>query len=206
MIEYYCIHHKPAKHRFQSMRELELFQEIQFNWVCTNNPYEQKILNHETIYSPHAANRTCLNAAELSVYYKHLDVFKIAYKNENDFSVILEDDVENPEFSIKELVEFCSNEMIKNNIFLVYIGSGLRRELPDGPMRVELNYYNRLAHGLLINNKLITDKFIEEMEDIKHPLDIQLEHVTRRLQMPCGWSYPHIFQKTQQGTEKSLLR
>jgi GR25 family glycosyltransferase involved in LPS biosynthesis len=207
-MKFYCLHHSPAIERKQYLLKAFEAQEILPEWIESYLPDSSEVNSQGNIFSYHAANGSFLNKAEISCFLKHKEaIARIASGGEH--GIILEDDIENPDFSIKEvcdgLREYCADDVI------IFIGSFTGADLPSlaGKLKFQIlmskSFKSRCAHAYMLNSNT-AKKILPELETIVMPLDWQLNHIIDKLELNVGWTSPHINQRTEKGYIKSLLR
>jgi GR25 family glycosyltransferase involved in LPS biosynthesis len=206
MISYYCIHHILAKDRKQYIIDNIVHDKLILEWIENYLPDCDFINNHQRIYSEHSANKQYLNNQELSCYYKHL--YAIENLN-NDYGLILEDDIEKPNFNLYDMSLLFADLMIKHNTDILFIGSFSIYDLSNIKIpTIICNQYtnqSRCAHAYMITKKT-AQKLYPYLRNIKAPFDWQLNYAINDLRLNSCWSYPHIYQRTEKNKIKSLLR
>jgi GR25 family glycosyltransferase involved in LPS biosynthesis len=208
MIDYYCVHHSPAVDRKAFVQKIAENQKIDIEWIESWPPESFK--NHPIIPNKHAANGEFLNEAELSCYYKHLDIYKKIQEKDTPYAMIFEDDIDHIDFSLQEILPIFCKDMSNSAIFFVgtAFGWGLENEGYAG-IKYAFNppVRQRCSHAYLINKKfLINNNFLSYMQDIRSPLDIQLGDALVDFELNSAWTFPHIYQRTNTGELLSLIR
>jgi len=207
-MKFYCLHHTPAIERKEYLLKAFEAQEISPEWIESYSPDSPEVNNKGIIFTRHAANGNFLNKAEISCFLKHKEaISRIASSGEH--GIIFEDDIENPDFSIKEvcygLKEYCTDDV------LIFIGSFTGADLPSvkGKLKFQIimskSFQSRCAHAYMLNSNT-AKKILSELESIILPLDWQLNNIINKLGLNVGWTTPHINQRTEKGQIESLLR
>jgi len=206
-MKFYCLHHTPAVDRKEYLLDLFNKENINPTWIENYLPdcdevkfYKNKVLSH------HSANGNSLNDAEVSCFLKHCQAIENIASN-NEVGVILEDDIEAPDFSLLQLCEnmerVCRDDLI---IFIgSYTGSDLFQSSPEVQLFISPYFKSRCAHAYMMNSKTAS-KISLEIKNILMPFDWQLNHIIDKLNLTVGWTAPHINQRTEKGNIKSLLR
>lgn len=207
MIDYYCIHHSPAIERKEYLLPFFKKENIKINWIEDFLPNSNEVCKIETIYSSHAANKSFLNLAEISCYLKHFKAIESISKSNNN-GLIIEDDIEIPEFNFTNFINNIENLFIENNGDLLFIGSFTGSDIDDKFNGEIINSQwtrSRCAHCYLITNKCAKN-ILSFMSNIIAPLDWQLNYAIDKFNLKSFWSKKHINQRTEKGKIPSLLR
>jgi GR25 family glycosyltransferase involved in LPS biosynthesis len=207
-MKYYCIHHSPAKERKEYIQNniIDIYN-LDILWIEDYLPESDIINNHPKVYSKHSANRKYLNQAELSCYLKHkLAINTIVTTNEYGF--ILEDDIKVPSFHLTDMVEAFLVQMKKIKCDILFVGSIASCDLNLTEPCILCNkntIISRAAHSYIISPNR-ANELVEYLNNIRAPLDLQINFAIEELNLKSGWSYPHIYQRTEKSEIKSLLR
>lgn len=207
MINFFCIHHSPAIERKKYLIPFFEQDKLEVNWIQDFLPTSQEVLNKNKILSNHSANGVYLNNAEISCYLKHLKALKLASESKNN-SLIIEDDIEIPNFSLKEYCEGIENDFIKQHGNILFIGSFTNHDIPvDFPNEIlhEKWMKSRCAHCYFITKETAL-KIYNFMSTIIAPLDWQINYAIEKFELKCFWSKNHVNQRTEKGKIPSLLR
>lgn len=207
MINFFCIHHSPAEERKKYLLPFFEKEKININWIEDFLPSSQEVISKTKIFSEHSANKSYLNNAEISCYLKHLKAIETIANSE--FSgVIIEDDIEIPNFSLSEYSTKVEKDLFNNNGDILFIGSFTNYDIPSNfPHEIAHEKWmkSRCAHCYLITNKT-ANKIYNYMSNIIAPLDWQLNYAIENFNLKCFWSKNHINQRTEKGIIPSLLR
>jgi len=209
-MNYYCLHHSPATERKKYLIDLFNEQKISVKWIEDYLPESYEVINYPTVECEHAADRTGkLNKQEISLCLKHVKALEEIIKI-NNYGVIFEDDISNPDFLLKELLPIFLEkfENIKGDI--LWIGSiDTLHIVPDDTLDIAVHSSSetksRASHCYVIHSD-ICKKVLNYYRDIKAPSDWQWNYTIDNFQLKSCWSYPHILQRSEQGSIKSLLR
>lgn len=205
MINYFCIHHDLAVDRKEYIvKNIPIKNVI---WITSYPPTSNFITSHQKVYSEHSSNKSFLSLSELSCYYKHLEAIK-KIGDSHSYGFVFEDDIEKPPFDIVPTVEKFAQDMRKNDIDILFIGSYGSFDLPYTNYNIVCNQNtqaSRCAHAYMINNNIV-DKIKHALLDIKAPFDWQLNFIIHEFNLKSGWTYPHIYQRTEKQKIRSLLR
>lgn len=210
-LKYYIIHHLPAIERRLHMEKfVDLFALKNIEWITDYGPdsIEVEILEESKIECHHSANGKYLNFSEISCYLKHKKVLRNLTKSNFDYGIVIEDDVEIPNFDFNSTVQKFITEMEKNNAEFLSVGSFGKFDLEKTEfpyIKKDNTNSTRCLHCYIIK-KTIAEKCLDYLEDIKAPVDWQFNYAIRDLNIKNYWSYPHIYQKTERGSMKSLIR
>ncbi len=207
MTNFFCTHHSPAVERKKYLIPFFEQDELNVNWIEDFLPNSEEVLNKNKIFSNHSANGIYLNNAEISCYLKHLKALKLTSESNNN-SLIIEDDIEIPSFSLKKYCEEIENDFVNQNGDILFIGSFTNYDLPyDFPNEIvhEKWMRSRCAHCYLLTNKAAL-KIYDFMSTIIAPLDWQINYAIEKFNLKCFWSKKHVNQRTEKGLIPSLLR
>lgn len=206
-MKFYCLHHTPAIDRKEYLLDFFNKENINPTWIENYLPdCEEVQLYKNKVFSQHAANGVYLNDAEVSCFLKHCQAIENIAAN-NEVSVILEDDIEVPNFSLlefcKDIEKACRNDLI---IFIgSYTGSDLLSSSNEARLFISPYFKSRCAHAYMMN-ATTARKISLELNNILMPFDWQLNYIIDKLKLTVGWTAPHINQRTEKGQIKSLLR
>lgn len=208
-MKYYCIHHNIAYDRKFYIQEKINLPQNEIIWIEDFSPFDNFIANHTPINCEHAASNNRLNNAELSCYYKHRSAIK-QLSSSQDYGFIFEDDILQPTFNDKliDTLEIFYNLMLINSADILFIGSFDMYDLSysDTPYIINNNStLSRCAHAYIISY-FAASMINECLNNIIAPIDWQLNYCIQALNLRSFWSYPHIYQKTEKGLIKSLIR
>ena len=207
-IEYFCIHHSPAKTRKEYITPFFETLDSKITWVECFSPQDEEIKGHPVVNSPRSVNGSFLNAAELSCFFKHRYAIKMISESKSDFGVIFEDDIEIPSFDWGRHIQLFASETVRQNCDILFIGSFSGTDIDpsfQSGVYVHKNLKSRCAHCYMISPKMA--KIIErKLLSIKEALDWQLNSIISDLNLNVGWSLPHVNQRTEKGKIPSLLR
>lgn len=207
MINFFCIHHSPAKDRKDYLLPFFDKDNLSVNWIESFLPSCEEIVNLKKIYNYHAANKSYLSNSEISCYLKHLKAIE-NIANSGFSGLIIEDDIEIPNFSLNEYCIKIEKELLDNDGDILFIGSFSNNDIAfDSPNEIvhEKWMRSRCAHCYLITNKT-ANKILDYMSNIIAPLDWQLNYAIEEFNLKCFWSKTHINQRTEKGIIPSLLR
>lgn len=205
MIPTYCLHHTLATDRKEYL--LKNFDTKNWYWITDYLPTDELIVNHPIVYCEHSANKqNFLNAAELSLFYKHKLAIEIINQKQ-EFSFIIEDDIEKPNFELFSILNIFINLMKEQKTDILFIGSYGSYDINFQEPTLFCNSYtlSRCAHAYIINPKC-SNVLLDYLNDIKAPLDWQLNYAIRDLNLKSCWGYPYIYQRSEKNIINSLLR
>jgi GR25 family glycosyltransferase involved in LPS biosynthesis len=204
-MKFYCIHHEDAVDRKQYITHH--FGYLNITWITSYHPNSIFIQQHNKVYCEHAANRSYLNNNELSCYYKHFDAIKTIRDSQED-GFVFEDDILAIDYDLLDITNHFRNLINLNECEILFVGSysGYDMEYRSEPyICCNSSTLSRCAHAYIITNKC-ANKTINYLNNIVAPFDWQLNYAIQDLQLKSCWSYPHIYQRTEQNKLKSLLR
>ena len=205
MIPIYCLHHSPDLERKQYL--LENFTTHNWHWITDYLPTDKRILKHPRIYCEHSANKqNFLNSAELSLFYKHKLAIEMIYQKQ-EFSFVVEDDIEYPNFNLEETIGIFVKLMIKQSTDILFVGSYGNCDLNSQIPNILCNNHtlSRCTHAYILNPKC-SSRLIEHLSVVKAPIDWQLNYAINDLKLKSCWSSPHIYQRTEKRKIPSLIR
>jgi hypothetical protein len=203
-MRYYCLHHTPAFTRKAKMDRIIEEQDItDIEWIEDFLPDSDIVSQNPIVYSEHAANGEFLNDGEISIFLKH----KLAFSkilDSNDYGLVLEDDIDYPNFLFKNTIPIFIDIMKNKKIEFLSIGSccGLNYDLPSLGIISNRSTKTRCAHCYLTHSQTI-QKINSFFSSIICPIDWQINLAIEKFDIISGWSFPYVLQDTQQ---KSLLR
>jgi GR25 family glycosyltransferase involved in LPS biosynthesis len=204
-MDFYCLHHTPALERKEYMNLF--FHKFDINpiWIESFLPNEDQVKNFKKVFNENSANSSFLNDAEISLYLKHKKCFE-SIKENNRVGVILEDDVEIPDFNFKELCDSIAQEFL-NDGDLLFIGSieGMNINDPNHKIVSQPWMRSRCAHCYMVNPKR-SEEIYDFICNIKAPFDWQLNYAIENLKLKVYWSVNSVSQRTQLKKINSLLR
>lgn len=209
-MQYYCLHHTPSTERKKYLINLFDRQEISPEWIEDFLPDSDEVINFPTTKCIHSANPTGeLNRAEISLCLKHVKALE-KISTINDYGIIFEDDIDNPSFAIKEVLPILIDKLIHINGDILWIGSINTLHIQPKNSSDIIVYSSsqtksRASHCYAIHSD-VCKKVLEYYRDIKAPSDWQWNYTIDYFKLKSCWSYPHILQRSEQGTINSLLR
>jgi hypothetical protein len=204
-MDFYCLHHSPAKERKSYMNSFFTSNFIKPIWIESFLPEDPLVENFPKVISEHSANKHFLNKSEISLYLKHQEAFKlIGLKNE--IGIILEDDVKIPNFNLYEFCKLVAPEFLIDGD-LLFIGSieGMNIHHETKKIISEPWMKSRCAHCYMVNPSSC-DKIIDFISKPLAPFDWQLNYAIESLKLKVYWSVDSVLQMTQINEIKSLLR
>jgi GR25 family glycosyltransferase involved in LPS biosynthesis len=178
----------------------------EIRWIESFPPEEEFVKKYQKVYSEHSANSEFLSAAEISCFLKHRDALKKIASSEED-GLIIEDDVEIPNFPFVETINYFFSEFNKYQVDIAFIGSFTGSDICfDKPVVIiDKSFKSRCAHCYFVSNNC-AKKLAAYCEKIIAPFDWQLNYAIEDLNLVTAWTFPHINQRTEKGEIKSLLR
>ena len=207
-IEYFCIHHAPAKARKEYITPFFETLGSKVTWVEYFSPQDKEIECHPIVNTPRSVNSVFLNPAELSCFFKHRYAVKMIAESTADFGVIFEDDIEIPSFCWKDYIQLFASQTIRDNCDILFIGSfsgsDINPSLQSG-VYTHKNLKSRCAHCYMVSPK-IAKTIGYKLLSVKVAFDWQLNSIISDLNLNVGWSLPHVNQRTEKGKIPSLLR
>lgn len=207
-IDFYCIHHAPSIDRKLYMDELFYENSINPIWITEFLPNCDEVVNHSKIYSEHAANKKYLNNAEISLYLKQKLALELI-KRSNRIGVICEDDLEKPNFLLKNFCMEILPNFIKEDGDILFIGDTRHDCISDQYKDVDIVsepwMKSRCAHCYMITPKS-ANKILNYIETPEAPFDWQLNYAIDKFNLKIYWSTKGIKQRTSENIIKSLLR
>ena len=207
-IDYFCIHHPPAKSRKEYIIPFFETLDSKVTWVEYFWPQDKAIECHPVVNSPHSSNGVFLNPAELSCFFKHRYTVKMISESTADFGVVFEDDIEIPSFNWEDYIQLFTSEVIRHNCDILFIGSFSGSDINpsfQSGVYAHKNLKSRCAHCYMISPK-IAKMIGYKLLSVKEPFDWQLNSIISDLNLNVGWSLPHVNQRTEKGKIPSLLR
>lgn len=205
MVPIYCCHHLPATDRRDYLRSR--FDTESWHWITDYLPTDEMIARHPTVLSEHAANgRGFLNAAELSLYHKHRLAIELIEQSQ-EYSLIVEDDIEAPDFDVQDVAAMFVRAMREAEIDLVFVGSYAGSDISASQPTLVCNDHtlSRCTHAYLVR-PTCASRILEHLSTVRAPIDWQLNFAIRELRLRCCWSWPHIYQRSERGRLASLIR
>jgi GR25 family glycosyltransferase involved in LPS biosynthesis len=206
-MQYYCIHHYLATDRKEYITtNIVKPYNLDICWIDKQKPDSTFIKNHPIVRNVHSANKQYLNTAELSCYYKHYLAIRNIAESKTD-GVIFEDDIEAPQFDFKNTLANLHKLMIIKECDILFVGSFGKSDLNYKETTILINEYtkSRCAHCYIVSCN-IASILADYLFNPSMPLDWQLNEAITNLGLKSGWSWPHIYQRTEKNQLKSLLR
>ena len=141
----------------------------------------------------------------MSLYLKHQEALKRIISS-NSAGVILEDDIEEPNFNLKEFCEKVAPQFLEGGGDLLFIGSYPEVDIQGGELiRSQAGMESRYAHCYMVNPKS-AQSILSYTNFPEAPFDWQLNFAIRDLNLKVYWSIPAVYQRTAQHKIPSLLR
>jgi GR25 family glycosyltransferase involved in LPS biosynthesis len=206
-IQYYCTHHDLAIDRKEYIyTNIVKPYDIDICWIEKYRPDSTFIKNHPIVHNIHAANRQYLNASELSCYYKHYLAIRNIAESKTD-GIILEDDIESPRFDFKNVISDLHELMIIQECDILFVGSFDKYDLNYQYPSILMNQLtkSRCSHCYIVRSN-IAHKLANYLFSPSMPLDWQLNYAITDLELKSGWSWPHVYQRTEKNMLPSLIR
>jgi GR25 family glycosyltransferase involved in LPS biosynthesis len=206
-MKYYCIHHDKALDRKEYiLKNIANDYELEITWIASYDPESDIIKYYSDVPSEHAANKKVMNKAELSCHMKHQLAISLIYESD-DYGFVFEDDIKKPSFDFLNTINIFQQKMIEERCDLLFVGSFGSYDLCFDVPTILCNERtkSRCAHAYIVNPK-IAQKLSNYLKVITNTLDWQLNHAIDYLGLRCGWSYPHIYQRSEKKEIISLLR
>lgn len=206
-IRYYCTHHYLAVDRKEYIdANIVKLYNIDICWIEQYKPESSFIQEHPLVSNIHAANKEFLSAAELSCYYKHYLAIRNISISKID-GVIFEDDIETPPFNFSDTLTSLHELMINQGCDILFVGSFASHDLNYKEPTIVMNdsTQSRCAHCYIVRCN-IASKLEQYLFEPRMPLDWQLNYAIKDLGLRSGWSWPHIYQRTEKNILRSLLR
>lgn len=194
----YCCHHSPLKERKQDI--INYFNENDFELI-----FVQSFEFGVDLFD----NQTPITNGELSLLLKHYLIYENLLFDVNISGyLIIEDDILIPqEVNIKNFLNSVIEESEKSNYDIVFFG-GTHNMFVENPVPYKIVYdgYNssRCTHGYYITKKCA--ELIVHNKIFNKPIDHALNFYINKYNLKCGWTHPHLLQKTVEGVYKSSLR
>lgn len=191
----FCTHHIPLSHRKKYIQEKEIEYGFKCEFIETHQPGVDMLTNN-----------TILNNANLSLNLKHFDIYKKMVDDNVEFSFIIEDDL----IIDRNLNLFFNDILNESEGFDIIFFGGTYNMVVNGAVTDKIVYegYNttRCTHGYYITKKC-AEEFLSNCDlNFELPIDHTLNKLIIDLNLKCGWTYPHLLQKTVEGLEGSTLR
>lgn len=201
----YIAHYLPLKERKQNIIE-QLFNK--YNHIFIENEPDINFINK--------FDTNKLSKAEISLFFKHIECYKVISKNNKLYNLILEDDVilENDfkNYIYKAINEL--NELNNNKNYIIYIGNCLHLHIEDNKIKKDKFLYkhhmSKCADSYLID-KLTANKFLDYFynynKKITKPIDHWMNDVIKYMDLNVFWLEPTIVEQgTQNGKFKTSIR
>jgi hypothetical protein len=194
MYNIFCCHHKPLVERKNSIIN-------DFSRFSLNVNFEESFQFGVDLFK----NESILTDPEFSLIKKHFKIIDTILSQNIDYAFIIEDDLHiEDDFNLSSFFESIYNEREKFDI--IFFGSccGLEITNPEKGVLVYEDNRTRCAHGYFVNRK--SCEVIKSSISFDKPYDHFLNKVIAESGIKCGWTYPHILQKSELGIFKSTLR
>lgn len=197
----FVCHHKPLIERKSYLQKFFTDNSIDVEWVENYLPEEIEYEYKRVVGS--------INDSEISLYLKHHYCLKEQVKNNFEYILILEDDVDLPN-NFNDYLKNCIDEFISHQPKLdgLMLGSccGIHFDnIVDGKMiYYKEGQLTRCTHAMLFNLEA-TKKIIKNLNIINYPIDHKLNWIIKKEDLKIGWSEPAIKQKSEIGLFKSSI-
>ena len=191
----FCTHHTPLSHRKKYIQEKEIEYGFKCEFIETHQPGVDMFTNNTT-----------LNDANLSLNLKHFDIYKKMVNDNVEFSFIIEDDL-----IIDRNLNLFFNDILKESegFDIIFFG-GTYNMVVNGAVTHKIVYEGydttRCTHGYYITKECAKQIISNCDINFTLPIDHTLNMLIKKLNLKCGWTYPHLLQKTVEGLEGSTLR
>ena len=197
----FVCHHRPLAGRKKELQKFFIKNNIDVEWVESYLPNEigdeyQRVVGK-------------INDSEISIYLKHEHCLKEQVKNNFDYALILEDDVDLPD-NFNDYLRNCMNEFVSYQPKLdgLMLGSccGIRS---DDITDDKLIYYKegqltRCAHAMVFTLNA-AKQIIKNLNIINYPVDHKLNYIIKKENLKIGWLEPAIKQKSEIGVFESSI-
>lgn len=204
-VDFYCLHHSPAVERAEYMAAFFRRDGIIADWIESFLPESEEVENFPKTFCPHSANGSYMNEAEISLYLKQQDAIK-RIRDRKNIGVILEDDVEEPFFNLKEFCHLAAEDFLNGDGDLLFIGSYPELDIKGSTLIKTAPWMtSRYAHCYMVNPKS-AQRIFDYTSIPSAPFDWQLNYAIRDLALKVYWSIPAVYQRTAQHKIPSLLR
>ena len=191
----FCPHHTPLLHRKKYIQEKEHEYGFKCEFIETHQPGVDMLTNN-----------TKINDANLSLNLKHFDIYKKMINDNVEFCFIIEDDL----IIDIDLNSFFDKILNESSGFDIIFFGGTHNMVVNNkvPEKIVYEGYNttRCTHGYYVTKECANQLLSNCDLNFEFPIDHTLNKLIRELNLKCGWTYPHLLQKTVEGIEISTLR
>jgi GR25 family glycosyltransferase involved in LPS biosynthesis len=197
----FVCHHTPLKERKIQLQKFFSEHNINVEWVEQFHPDE---IEYE--YKRVIGN---INNSEISIYLKHQYCLNEQVKNNYEYILILEDDVNLPT-NFNEYLENCMDEFMSYEPKLdgLMLGSccGIRSKniVEKKLIYFEENQLTRCAHAIMFTLNA-SKKITKKLNAINYPIDHKLNFIIKNENLKIGWVEPPILQKSEMGLFESAI-
>lgn len=150
-----------------------------------------------------------LKKSEISLIYKHLDIYAKISKSDYEYALVLEDDVIFHENFLNK-IDLIFNET-NSNFDLIFLGNGCGLRInPSIVNPLKLCYKKSHPASKCTDSYLISKKaakiFLDNLRNICLPIDFELNYFMFKYDMVVYWAEPPIFEQgSQNGVFSSSL-
>jgi GR25 family glycosyltransferase involved in LPS biosynthesis len=197
----FVCHHKPLIERKEKLQKFFIENDIDVEWVENYLPDE---IEYE--YKRVVGN---INDSEISIYLKHQYCLNEQVKNNFDYTLILEDDVDLPD-NFNDYLKNCMNEFVSYQPKLdgLMLGSCCGIHF-DNITDDKLIYYKegqltRCAHAMIFTLNA-AKQITKNLNIINYPIDHKFNYIIKKENLKIGWVEPAIKQKSEIGLFESSI-
>jgi GR25 family glycosyltransferase involved in LPS biosynthesis len=199
----YITHYLPLKERKQNIIK-QLFNK--FNHIFIENEPDVNFINK--------FDTNKLSKGEISLFFKHIECYKLISKNDKLYNLILEDDVilEN---NFKYYINKAIKELNNNKNYIIYIGNCQNLHIEKNKIKKDKflykHYMSKCTDSYIID-KFTANKFLDyfynyNKEKITKPIDVWMNDIIKHFNLNVYWLEPTIIrQGSESGKFKSSLR
>lgn len=217
----FVTHYKPLKERKGNIENLMTFHNIEFDWVdgepdrdyianfYDNTPEGWRKRAENEMYS-NPPSRKQMKESEISLLFKHVEVYKKIVKEKIQTTLVLEDDV----LFIKNFSEQFNFNLrtTPSDWDFVYIGSGCNLRIDNNRLQQgQVAYIKEHPASKCTDSYLITyeaaKKILNSIERFAMPIDFELNYQMWLHDMNVyWWEPPVVAQGSQVGTYRSAIQ
>ena len=171
--EYHCINMRKSKDRWEYIQHFCYTNNLKINRynAYDGNKLNKKKLIHHKILHPYSN----INPGQIGCAFSHVKLWEKCKKSNNDYFIILEDDV-----IINKDIDYHVNYIFNNapnNWDIIFIGGcDIKGKHINKNFIIPTSYNNRhnlCTHAFILNKKKL-DKMINFIKPIEYPIDNQL--------------------------------
>lgn len=198
----FVCHHKPLIQRKIELQKFFFENNIKVEWADQFHPDDIEYEYKRVVGS--------INDTEISLYLKHQYCLTEQIKNNFEYILVLEDDVDLPsnfnEYLFNCLNEFTSHQPRLDILMLgTCCGIYFKNTITDKLVYYQENQLTRCTHAMIFKLDA-AKKIVKNLKIINYPIDHKLNFIIKKENLKVGWVEPAIKQKSETGLFESTIQ